>query len=275
MPAIMKLSSVYSTLPSAEKKVADFILSNPNAAAHMVINEIAEHVGVSVPSVTRLAKRLGYKGFMDFRISLVSNPSPEKTEENAPISSNDADSMIIQKLMAGHMTAIESTLKVLDTKKLMELVSLLVDCQRVIWFGVGNCIELEKIFSDSFVRMDIDSTVIDNRSIMRKYAELVREGDVVIAITRTGKTQHTLDCLKAAKARGATTVLMTNLISSIGEQYADYFICTSRQNELFRLCGYETFTSIYVLLETIVTLVEKKKGFASRVHYIESMIPFR
>ena len=36
----------------------------------MVINEIAEAAGVSVPSVTRLARRLGYKGFLDFRVAL-------------------------------------------------------------------------------------------------------------------------------------------------------------------------------------------------------------
>ena len=59
MPARMKLSSVYSTLPHAEQKVADFILEDPDRAAHMVINEIARCSGVSVPSVTRLARKLG------------------------------------------------------------------------------------------------------------------------------------------------------------------------------------------------------------------------
>ena len=70
MPANNKIRSAYVTLPSAERKVADFILDNPDRAMRMVINEIAEAAGVSVPSVTRLARRLGYKGFLDFRVAL-------------------------------------------------------------------------------------------------------------------------------------------------------------------------------------------------------------
>ena len=58
MPAKMKIRSAYSTLPAAERKVADFILEDPERASLMVINEIADAAGVSVPSVTRLAKKL-------------------------------------------------------------------------------------------------------------------------------------------------------------------------------------------------------------------------
>lgn len=66
MPANNKIRSAYVTLPSAERKVADFILDNPDRAMRMVINEIAEAAGVSVPSVTRLA------GGLDTRASLIS-----------------------------------------------------------------------------------------------------------------------------------------------------------------------------------------------------------
>ena len=59
MPANNKIRSAYGTLPSAERKVADFILDDPERAMRMVINEIAEAAGVSVRSVTRLARRLG------------------------------------------------------------------------------------------------------------------------------------------------------------------------------------------------------------------------
>ena len=70
MPAKMKIRSAYSTLPTAERKVADFILENPARASLMVINEIAEAAGVSVPSVTRLARKLGYNGFLALRLDL-------------------------------------------------------------------------------------------------------------------------------------------------------------------------------------------------------------
>ena len=50
MPAKMKIRSAYSTLPTAERKVADFILENPARASLMVINEIAVPQERSNPS---------------------------------------------------------------------------------------------------------------------------------------------------------------------------------------------------------------------------------
>ena len=271
MPARMKLSSVYSTLPPAERKVADFILANPDAAAHMVINEIAHHAGVSVPSVTRLARKLGYDGFMDFRVSLASSTSAIRTDYGQPISSADPDDVMIRKIMTGHMSALDSTMRVLDTQKFSELASEVLTCRRVVWPGTGNCVDLANTFSDSFCRIGVDSVVVGGRGIMHKYAACTKEGDLVFALTRTGKTQRTIDGLRIAKEHGAKTVLITNLVNSPGEQYADYCFCTSRQDELYRICGYETITSFCALLETLLTIVERKKGFSSKAHFLETM----
>ncbi|MBO4383931.1 MAG: MurR/RpiR family transcriptional regulator [Clostridia bacterium] len=257
----MKLSSVYSTLPPAEKKVADFILANPDGSAHMVINEIARCAGVSVPSVTRLARKLGYSGFMDFRVALASGSSSVKSDAVLPISPEDTDGEFMRKLMIGHMKAVESTLKVLDLSTVSALSERVLNCRRVVWFAVGSCVQLAENVSEGLCRIGIDSVVIDNKAIMRSYAACLGLNDLVFAITRSGKTQATLDCLKIAKEKGSETVLITNLINSPGEAYADHFICTSRQDELYRACGYETGTSICALLESFMMLIERKKGF--------------
>ena len=271
MPARMKLSSVYSTLPPAERKVADFILADPDEAAHMVINEIAHHAGVSVPSVTRLARKLGYSGFMDFRVSLASGTSSVKSESSLPISAEDPDELIIQKLMIGHKTALESTLRVLNTADFAEVAQKVVEAKRIVWFADGSCANLANSISDSLCRLGLDSVVVENRVTMRQYSMRMEENDIVFGITRTGKTQRTIDCIKNAKAKGAVTVLLTNLVNSPGVQYADYFFCASRQDELYRISGYETFTSICAFLETLLTLIEKKTGFESREQFLETM----
>ena len=270
MPARMKLSSVYSTLPPAERKVADFILANPDEAAHMVINEIAHQAGVSVPSVTRLARKLGYSGFMDFRVSLASGSSSIKRENLFPITNDDTDEMMLQKLLVGSMNAIESTLKVLDIPKLAQVANLIISSRRIVWFGVGRIAQLAVNISDGLCRMGIDSIVMDNREIMPFYATRLKEGDIAFCITRTGKTADTLECLRIAKKSGATTVLMTNLINSPGASNADYFFCTSRQDDLYRMVGYETGTSMCALLESLMLVIGRKKigAFPSTVESV-------
>lgn len=271
MPARMKLSSVYSTLPPAERKVADFILANPDEAAHMVINEIAQRAGVSVPSVTRLARKLGYGGFMDFRVSLASGSSAVKRESSLPIAPEDSDSELISKLMIGHMNALESTLKVLDTVRLSELANLMIAKKRIVWFGVGASLGLADGVSTALCKMGIDSIVVRNRDVMETYAARLDPDCVAVFITKTGRTASTLRSLKIAKEAGAVTAFITNLVNSTGENNADYFFCTSRQDDLYRICGYETGTAICALLEALMIIIGRRKRLDSDMSFSGSM----
>lgn len=268
MSARMKLSSVYATLPTAEKKVADFILADPDAAAHLVINDIAHRANVSIPSVTRLARKLGYSSFMDFRVALANGGNTVTSDKYEPILSSDTDEQLIKKLMIGQIRAIEATLESLDNDKLAEIAEKIQSCRRVVWFAVDNSCMLASGISELLCRMGIDSIAIKPACVMANYAKKLGVGDFAFAITRTGKTLHTLEGLRIAKTNGATTALMSNLANSPGEKLADYFICTSRLDELYRVCGYETSTSMQAVLETLVTLIAKKRGFGSRSEFI-------
>ena len=268
MSARVKLSSVYSTLPSAEKKVADFILADPEAAAHLVINDIAERANVSIPSVTRLARKLGYSSFMDFRVALANGGSSVSSEKYEPILSTDTDEQLVKKLMVGQIRAIEATLESLDCVKLAEIAEKLNSCRRVVWFAVDYSCLLASGISELLCRMGIDSIAVRPSCVMANYAKKLGKDDLAFAITRTGKTLHTLEGLRIAKNNGATTVLMTNLANSPGEKLTDYFICTSRLDELYRVCGFETSTSMQAVLETLITLIAKKRGFGSRSEFI-------
>ena len=78
MPAHMKLRSIYENLSATERKVADFILNNTDAVPNMIVSDIAECCGVSVPTVIRLSRKLGYASFLDFRVALAISQQVEK-----------------------------------------------------------------------------------------------------------------------------------------------------------------------------------------------------
>jgi DNA-binding MurR/RpiR family transcriptional regulator len=65
-----RLASVYRELPEAQRAIADLLMADPLLGALWGIESIAERAQVSVGSVMRFAKRLGYRGFSDFRDAL-------------------------------------------------------------------------------------------------------------------------------------------------------------------------------------------------------------
>lgn len=60
----------YDCIFSAEKKVADFILQNPQKAVESNVSELARLSGVSDAMVVRMCHHVGYTGYCQFRIAL-------------------------------------------------------------------------------------------------------------------------------------------------------------------------------------------------------------
>ena len=65
-----RLAGAYGDLPAAQRAIADLIMGDPLLGALWGIEAMAERAQVSVGSVIRFAKHLGYEGFSDFRNAL-------------------------------------------------------------------------------------------------------------------------------------------------------------------------------------------------------------
>lgn len=259
MPAKMKIRSAYSSLPSAERKVADFILQNPERASLMVINEIAEASNVSVPSVTRLAKKLGYKGFLDFRVALASGNSSLESLKSDPVSAADSDNVVIDKVFLSYMRAIEDTLKALDRQKLSEFAEHILNARRIFVFGTSISAMLAKDLVMHLNLSGYDAIDVNDPVVMELYAKRFTPNDVFLGISRSGRTRLLLDSLKAAKQRGAYCAFISNYVNSPAAALADAFFCTSRVDDVKSIVGRETNVSMYTFVGALLVLLARKK----------------
>ncbi len=258
MPARMKIRSAYSTLPTAERKVADFILENPDKASLMVINEIASAASVSVPSVTRLAKKLGYNGFMDFRVALASGSSSITSLKSGPVQGEDSDSAVIEKMFLAYMRSIEDTLKAVDRDALSSLAARMMHARRIFIFGAGSSAMLAEDFALQLNMLGFDATAVSDPVVMEMYCARFNSEDVFIGISRSGRTKNILDSLRAAKKRGSFCAFVSNYITSPAAQIADSFFCTARVDDLRTVVGKESNVSMYTLTGALLVLISRK-----------------
>lgn len=260
MPAKMKIKSAYTTLPAAERNVADFILSDPAAASLMTINEIAAASGVSVPSVTRLAKKLGYGGFMDFRVALASGNASIASLKSDPIRPTDTDDTVIDKMFVASMRAIEDTLKSVDKANLAILAERMLTASRVFVFASASGAFLAQDLVTQFIYMGIDAVAVSDPSVMQALNGRFTSRDVFIGISRSGRTKLLLDALRAARDCGAYTAFISNYINSPATNIADCFFCTSRVDDMKTIMGRESNLSMMTLFGTLVILMARKNG---------------
>ena len=68
---LLQITSKHEELDPAETKVADYILQHISYMPYASIGNIAEEVGTSKTTVNRFCKKIGFKGFKDFKISVL------------------------------------------------------------------------------------------------------------------------------------------------------------------------------------------------------------
>src|SRR5579872_6411791 len=77
----VRIQGTYSSLRTAEQRVADFILKHPEELIYLTVTELAERTNTSESTVVRICQKIGYKGYQEFKIML----ARDLVEPNATI----------------------------------------------------------------------------------------------------------------------------------------------------------------------------------------------
>ena len=94
-------------------------------------------------------------------------------------------------------------------------------------------------------------------------SDAVGRGDVVVAISQSGETFDTLEAVRAAKARGATVIGVTNVLGSALDRLADLRLYTRAGPEI-GVAATKTFLSQVMLLELLAVRVGVEGGALDR-----------
>lgn len=80
MNCLIRIRQRYPDLAQSDKKLADYLLSQPDTARHLSSQQLAAEAGVSQSSVVKFAQKMGFKGFPALKLAiseaLASNPNP-------------------------------------------------------------------------------------------------------------------------------------------------------------------------------------------------------
>ncbi|VFS36042.1 transcriptional regulator [Salmonella enterica subsp. enterica serovar Typhimurium] len=62
MNCLIRIRQRYPDLAQSDRKLADYLLAQPDTARHLSSQQLAAEAGVSQSSVVKFAQKLGFKG---------------------------------------------------------------------------------------------------------------------------------------------------------------------------------------------------------------------
>ena len=222
----MKLPS----LTPLEAKVASDILARKDIDAATALRAVAEKSGVSDAMVVKVAKKLGFAGFREFRQGLVDYYKSYTAALHSEISAEDSASEIVQKVFRTAIQALEETFAILDLTAFERAVDYLHNARQRDFYGLGGSAQIARDVAHKFLRIGIRAQVFDDAHMMMMSAALLGPGDVVVAFSHSGTTASVLDAVELARSNGARVIAVTNYAESPLAGLVDVVLCSTAQN---------------------------------------------
>lgn len=210
----LRLEAVHSSLTPAGRKLCDYILARPSELLHMTITELANDAGVSDATVTRLCQSVGYLGFAEFRLLLARDLATTDQRVTARLAPTDKADDIRDKLIAGHVAALEDTARVLDMSALQEAAGMVAKARRVEVYGIGGSGTVATDFRHKLLRLGIPVAAYTDVDLMAISSATLSADDVAIGISHTGRTEPIVTNIQRARLGGAYTIALTQAANS-------------------------------------------------------------
>ena len=234
MPILLTLSSVYPKLNDAERKVADFILQNPEAARAQTITRLAALCGVSQSTINRFCRVVGYEGYMDFKLELAGElqKSPRSAEESirngaAPSELQD----IACRVYDSNLEALRDAAVHLDYAQLGRAVEVLGGAAMINLFGAGSSLPVAMDLFYRLRRTGLKAQFSQDTHMQVVTASLMEPGEAAVAISYSGESRETLDAMELARDAGAATVCITGFPGTTLAKLCDISLITpTRKN---------------------------------------------
>ncbi|BBI33877.1 MurR/RpiR family transcriptional regulator [Cohnella abietis] len=204
------IKNLLPSMHQGEKKIAEYILSNPADVINMTIAQLAILLSVADSSIVRFCRLIGLNGFTDLKISLAKNISKSSYPVPEEISLHDDDYSIALKVFSSSIQTLQNTINTLDKEEFHRTVQLLLQAKRIEIYGTGTSATLAQDAYYRFMRIGLPAYAATDPHISRISASMLDDECVALGISHTGRTKDTIEALQIAKGKGAKIIGITS-----------------------------------------------------------------
>jgi len=259
------LRSQFDELTRAERQLADALLSHYPVAGLSSITALAEQAQVSTPTVARLVKKLGFRGYPAFQASLrqeldatISSPisKHDRWAEGAP------DTHILNRFADMVSNNLRSTLSRLDTRSFDEVADLLADTEHTLFLVGGRITAPMAQYLTTHlqvIRDGIAPVTADAGSWPHHFLNM-KQDDVLIVFDIRRYENEVLRFVEMARERRVTVVLFTDQWGSPAAKHADYVF----NSRVEAPSAWDSSVVTMFVVEALIAAVEDRRWEATR-----------
>lgn len=187
----------------------------------MTLDDVAKGSDVSDATVLRFVRSIGYRRWLDFKISLtqsLANPPEQILDE---VNEDDPPAVIAKKVFQCSISALNDTITVMDEKSFEAALDLIIQADKILIIGVGTSGPMAHEMYNRLLRLGLNCHVQTDSYIQVMETALLTPEDLVIVFSQTGDSRDPLRTASLAKSNGCSILVITGNQGSKLTEYAD------------------------------------------------------
>jgi len=208
---------MYCNLTTAERKIATYVIESPQEVTGLTVHQLAEKCGVASSAVIRFCKTIQLQGFSELKLELARELGSKREEQKNTLPAVGHESGtegVVRKVFQAGMDTLQDTLDKLDFSKIEKMSELLVKAKHIFIFGLGTSSTVVLDAQYRLSQLGLWATACTDILLMGVTGANLEEGDVVLAISHSGRTKAVVDAVRLAKKKGATVLAITSFTDS-------------------------------------------------------------
>ena len=264
---LAKIHNKYNSLTETEKKIASYVLHNPDQVTGLTVKELAARCDTVQSAVIRFCKSIEMPGFSDLKLALARETAAEESPENLPAFKRDDDTeTIFQKVFSSGIRTLKDSLTMLDAGQLEKIVDLLAIAKNVYIFGVGTSSTVAADAGYRFAQVGIPAHACTDQLFMNVIAGNMKPDDVALCISHSGQTKAVVDALRRAKCAGAATIALTSFADSLLSQESDLRICVYADEKNYPVEAVSARVAHICVIDALMMALGTRRGDAFEKH---------
>ena len=203
------ITDALPSLNKSETKVANVILSDPDAATQSSIAALAKKASVSEPSVNRFCKRFNASGFPDFKLKLAKSLVSGIRFVNRNVDPNDDVASYTPKIIDSTINTLASVRDKISYARVNQVVDKLIQAKRIYFFGLGASGSVARDAEHKFFRFNLPVSSHEDVLMQRMLASTGGAWDVFFIVSHTGRTKEVVEVAEIARNNGSTVIGLT------------------------------------------------------------------
>ncbi|WP_155286605.1 MurR/RpiR family transcriptional regulator [Lacticaseibacillus zhaodongensis] len=267
------IEQIKTSLSATEKRLAEYVLKEPQAALQLNSQELADATAASAATVTRFAHHLGFKSFTELKLQLAADVSSQENQEDwePDIKANEQVSDITAKLLHNAERAMHETADQVRPEVVSELVTTLKHASQIICFGVGASYLIAQDIAQKWTRLGYNIVAGDDLNCL---LPLAVSGDperkVFWFVSNSGESPEAIVGARMAHDAGCTVVAITGVGRNSLAALADIALQTSDPLEAkMRIAATQSLHAQLFLVDAVFYAFTSS-NYEGSVHVISS-----